>query len=378
MQSATSATRCAPSASSASVTIGSPVSRRARASSSSPFLPRPWKEYGELRGLNAPPRNALAPASRTCCAASTIWCSFSTEQGPAMIGMSLPPKTTPGAIVTSVFSWRHSRDTCLYGRETWMISATPSSDSKREPSTRPSLPTRPTVVRCAPGMGRPSYPISVMTSTTRATCASVARVVEVITEMGYEGRPMPGAQRTTVGLVGNDGRVDGSRFESLDGVAEIIHVSRPYKQVSREWRQENTLVTIAPGVVFGGKDIPIIAGPCSFSTEQGPAMIGMSLPPKTTPGAIVTSVFSWRHSRDTCLYGRETWMISATPSSDSKRDPSTRPSLPTRPTVVRCAPGMGRPSYPISVMTSTTRATEAQVARVVEVITEMGYEGRPM
>ena len=96
----------------------------------------------------------------------------------------------------------------------------------------------------------------------------VARVVQVIEEMGYQARPMPGAQRTSVGLVGNDGRVDGSRLESLDGVAEVIHVSRPYKQVSREWRPENTLVTIAPGVVFGGPDIPIIAGPCSVESEQ--------------------------------------------------------------------------------------------------------------
>ena len=73
-----------------------------------------------------------------------------------MIGMSVPPNTTPGAISTSVFSCRHSRDTCLYGRETWMTSATPSSDSSREPSTRPSLPTSPTAVRCAPGIGRAS------------------------------------------------------------------------------------------------------------------------------------------------------------------------------------------------------------------------------
>jgi 3-deoxy-7-phosphoheptulonate synthase len=101
-----------------------------------------------------------------------------------------------------------------------------------------------------------------------ATEAQIARVVEVIRDMGYEARPMPGAQRTTVGLVGNDGRVDGSRVESLAGVAEVIHVSRPYKQVSREWRQENTLVTIAPGVVFGGKEIPIIAGPCSVESEK--------------------------------------------------------------------------------------------------------------
>ncbi len=73
-----------------------------------------------------------------------------------------------------------------------------------------------------------------------ATQAQIDRVVKTIEEMGYEGRPMPGAQRTAVGLVGNDGRVDGSRIEALPGVAEIIHVTKPYKQVSREWRTEST------------------------------------------------------------------------------------------------------------------------------------------
>jgi 3-deoxy-7-phosphoheptulonate synthase len=101
-----------------------------------------------------------------------------------------------------------------------------------------------------------------------ATAAHVARVIEVIEEMGYQARPLPGAQRTSIGLVGNDGRVDGSQIEALDGVAEVIHVSKPYKQVSREWQQENTLVTIAPGVVFGGTAIPIIAGPCSVENEH--------------------------------------------------------------------------------------------------------------
>src|SRR3982750_4797227 len=100
------------------------------------------------------------------------------------------------------------------------------------------------------------------------TADQIERVIHVIEEMGYQARPMPGSQRTTVGLVGNDGRVDGSRIEALPGVAEIIHVSKPYKQVSREWKQENTLVRIAPGVVFGGDDIQIIAGPCSVESEE--------------------------------------------------------------------------------------------------------------
>src|SRR5256885_449622 len=101
-----------------------------------------------------------------------------------------------------------------------------------------------------------------------ATADQIDRVVRVIEEMGYQAQPMPGSQRTTVGLVGNDGRVDGSRIEALPGVAEVIHVSKPYKQVSREWKQENTLVRIAPGVVFGGDEIQIIAGPCSVESEE--------------------------------------------------------------------------------------------------------------
>src|SRR3954469_14198889 len=129
-----------------------------------------------------------------------------------------------------------------------------------------------------------------------ATREQVARVVQVIEEMGYQARPMPGAQRTSVGLVGNDGRVDGSRLEALGGVAEVIHVSKPYKQVSREWRPENTLVEIAPGVVFGGSEIPIIAGPCSVENEKqivlaaqqvreagGAALRGGAFKPRSSP-----------------------------------------------------------------------------------------------
>src|SRR5689334_24711505 len=101
-----------------------------------------------------------------------------------------------------------------------------------------------------------------------ATAKDVDRVVAIIHEMGYEARPMPGAQRTAVGLVGNDGRVDASRLEALPGVAQIIHVTQPYKQVSREWRPEPTIVTIAPGVSFGGQDVVIVGGPCSVESAE--------------------------------------------------------------------------------------------------------------
>jgi len=100
-----------------------------------------------------------------------------------------------------------------------------------------------------------------------ATEAEIRRVVTVIEEMGYQARPMPGAQRTAVGLVGNDGKVDASRLEALPGVLEIIHVTQPYKQVSREWKAENTVIRFPSGVAIGGDDIVMMAGPCSVESE---------------------------------------------------------------------------------------------------------------
>jgi len=101
-----------------------------------------------------------------------------------------------------------------------------------------------------------------------ATEQEVQRVVRVIEEMGYQARPMPGNQRTAVGLVGNDGRVDASRLEGLPGVQEVIHVSKPYKQVSREWKAEPTVVALAGGVTIGGSEVAVIAGPCSVESEH--------------------------------------------------------------------------------------------------------------
>ena len=129
-----------------------------------------------------------------------------------------------------------------------------------------------------------------------ATAKDVDRVVAIIQEMGYEARPMPGAQRTAVGLVGNDGRVDASRLEALPGVAQIIHVTQPYKQVSREWKNENTVVDLGYGVTVGGDQVVVIGGPCSVESEEqiisaarivkaagGTALRGGAFKPRSSP-----------------------------------------------------------------------------------------------
>jgi 3-deoxy-7-phosphoheptulonate synthase len=96
----------------------------------------------------------------------------------------------------------------------------------------------------------------------------IQRVIDTIEDMGYGARPIPGKQRTAVGLVGNDGRVDAGRLQSLAGVQQVIEVTRPYKQVSREWRPEPTVITLENGTRIGGDAVVLMAGPCSVESEE--------------------------------------------------------------------------------------------------------------
>src|SRR6186713_1583722 len=101
-----------------------------------------------------------------------------------------------------------------------------------------------------------------------AAPSEVEAVCQAIRDMGYTPVPMPGEQRTAVGLIGNDGPVDDSNVVGLPGVAQVLHVSKPYKQVSREWKSETTLVNLGRGVVVGGRDVVVIAGPCSVESDE--------------------------------------------------------------------------------------------------------------
>lgn len=101
-----------------------------------------------------------------------------------------------------------------------------------------------------------------------ATPGEIQAVCDAIQVLGFNPLPMPGALRTAIGVAGDDGQVDTSHFEGMAGVAQVLYDSKPYKQVSREWQPEKSLVSIGNGVVFGGTEVPVIAGPCSVEGEQ--------------------------------------------------------------------------------------------------------------
>src|SRR5436309_728107 len=99
-----------------------------------------------------------------------------------------------------------------------------------------------------------------------ATEAQVAHVCDVISELGFKPHPMPGATRTAIGITGNPGAVDPTRFENLPGVSEAIRVSKPYKLISLDLRPEKTIVRVGDAAI-GGDELAIIAGPCAIESH---------------------------------------------------------------------------------------------------------------
>ncbi|MFP5250124.1 MAG: 3-deoxy-7-phosphoheptulonate synthase, partial [Acidobacteriota bacterium] len=102
-----------------------------------------------------------------------------------------------------------------------------------------------------------------------ATPEQIQAVCAHIELLGFRPHPLPGAQRTAIGITGNHGEVDRGNLESLPGVSEVIRVSKPYKLASRDVKEENTIVGFSgANAAIGGDEIAIVAGPCSIESRE--------------------------------------------------------------------------------------------------------------
>src|SRR5881396_1975772 len=100
-----------------------------------------------------------------------------------------------------------------------------------------------------------------------ATARDIEAVVNVIEAIGFRAHPMPGATRTAIGITGNEGPIDGRRFENLAGVAEVIRVTKPYKLITLDLRPDKTVVRVGDATI-GGSELAIIAGPCAIESRD--------------------------------------------------------------------------------------------------------------
>jgi 3-deoxy-7-phosphoheptulonate synthase len=131
----------------------------------------------------------------------------------------------------------------------------------------------------------------------KATDKDIERVKKTIITMGLKPVAIPGAERTAIGVVGNQGWIDDTPLQGLKGIKEIIHVTKPYKLVSRDFHKTDSVLKLSAQVRVGGKSpFLVIAGPCAvegrdqifrtarFLKKLGvPVLRGGAYKPRTSP-----------------------------------------------------------------------------------------------
>ncbi len=130
-----------------------------------------------------------------------------------------------------------------------------------------------------------------------ASSKDVENIKKIITRMGLKPVAIPGAERTAIGVIGNQGWVDDTALKGNKAIMEIIHVTKPYKLVSRDFHPADTVVSLGGKVTVGGKSpFLVIAGPCAVESRDQimktarflkklgvPVLRGGAYKPRTSP-----------------------------------------------------------------------------------------------
>ena len=95
----------------------------------------------------------------------------------------------------------------------------------------------------------------------------IDNVVRIVESLGFRAHVMPGANRTAIGITGNQAAVDLSHFENIPGVSEAIRVTKPYKLITLDLRPEKTIVRVGNAAIGDG-ELAIIAGPCAIENRE--------------------------------------------------------------------------------------------------------------
>src|ERR1017187_4129111 len=103
-----------------------------------------------------------------------------------------------------------------------------------------------------------------------ASDIQIQKVIDRLTELGFDVHRSTGASQTVLGAVGVRPDYDPPDFELLEGVREVVRITQPYKLASRAFRSEGSIIDVGRGVKFGGSEVIVAAGPCSV---ESPAQI---------------------------------------------------------------------------------------------------------
>jgi 3-deoxy-7-phosphoheptulonate synthase len=129
----------------------------------------------------------------------------------------------------------------------------------------------------------------------RAPQEQVQSVIDRVTQLGFRPHISAGEERTIIGVIGDERRLDDAVFDLMEGVERVVRVLKPFKLASRDFHPDNTVVTVN-GTRIGEREVIVIGGPCSVESREqvfesaevikangGTIMRGGAFKPRTSP-----------------------------------------------------------------------------------------------
>ena len=101
-----------------------------------------------------------------------------------------------------------------------------------------------------------------------ATEAEIEHLTQKIKERGLTPHLTTGKERRLIGVIGDERAIQNLPLSIFPGVESVLPILAPYKLVSREFRREDSVITLGEGVTIGGKQVPVMAGPCAVETQR--------------------------------------------------------------------------------------------------------------
>ena len=101
----------------------------------------------------------------------------------------------------------------------------------------------------------------------KATSEQINDVLARIKSMGYRPHLSQGEERTIIGIIGNERKLDPDQFTIISGVENVIPILKPFKMASRDFKSEQSIIKVN-GVHIGGNTIAVIAGPCAVESYE--------------------------------------------------------------------------------------------------------------
>ncbi|HTP63803.1 MAG TPA: 3-deoxy-7-phosphoheptulonate synthase [Geobacteraceae bacterium] len=94
-------------------------------------------------------------------------------------------------------------------------------------------------------------------------------VLKRIRELGYKPHVIHGTTRDVIGAIGDErGKLVLQSIESMNGVESVVPILKPYKLASKEVKKESSIIRVSESVAIGGREIVVMAGPCSVESER--------------------------------------------------------------------------------------------------------------